>query len=248
MKFSQRRTRTTMSPDYPYLLSCTRAELQFLPHCKLQKVGITVKRRSNASRTSSLRKATRHRRLTHATPSAKKLNPDSDNKRIFIWREPGILVFIYDISMEDMQTEQAVSVIGVKSWPFLADNTSNLCSKSSIDLNFLSLKKMQEKGGNRLVPGLDHMVDALKLPNQVSRVSGESLQTWVAWRCPDGTQHLFCWPILGVSGQSLALNGPAVDSRYLNLSFGSTETTHSNCFLSSPTKYTVEPSWMLVLV
>ncbi|GFW37495.1 hypothetical protein TNCV_861021 [Trichonephila clavipes] len=47
---------------------------------------------------------------------------------------------------------------------------------------------MQEKGGNRLVPGSDYMVDALKLPNQAPRVSGESLQTCVAWRCPDGTQ------------------------------------------------------------
>ncbi|GFS85786.1 hypothetical protein TNCV_2973291 [Trichonephila clavipes] len=30
---------------------------------------------------------------------------------------------------------------------------------------------MWEKGGNRLVPGPDYMVDALKLPNQASRVS-----------------------------------------------------------------------------
>ncbi|GFV22686.1 hypothetical protein TNCV_2078761 [Trichonephila clavipes] len=35
---------------------------------------------------------------------------------------------------------------------------------------------MREKGGNRLVPGPDYMVDALKLPNQVPRGSGESLQ------------------------------------------------------------------------
>ncbi|GFW26463.1 hypothetical protein TNCV_1164001 [Trichonephila clavipes] len=54
---------------------------------------------------------------------------------------------------------------------------------------------MQEKGGNRLVPGPDYMVDALKLPNQAPKVSGESLQTYLPWRCPDGTQH-FCWPIL----------------------------------------------------
>ncbi|GFX25142.1 hypothetical protein TNCV_2753171 [Trichonephila clavipes] len=50
---------------------------------------------------------------------------------------------------------------------------------------------MREKGGNRLVSGLDYMVDALKLSNQAPRVTGESLQT-----CPDGTQHLFCWAIL----------------------------------------------------
>ncbi|GFT29648.1 hypothetical protein TNCV_4890801 [Trichonephila clavipes] len=92
------------------------------------------------------------------------------------------------------------------------------------------------------------MVDALKLPHHASRVSGESLQTWVAWRCPDGTQHLFCWPILAVSGQSLASNGPVVDSRDLNLVFGHMEATHNKLFLSSPTKYTVEPSWPLVLV
>ncbi|GFW94163.1 hypothetical protein TNCV_1979031 [Trichonephila clavipes] len=44
---------------------------------------------------------------------------------------------------------------------------------------------MRNKGGNRLVPGLDYMVDALKLPNQAPKASGESLQTCVAWRCPD---------------------------------------------------------------
>ncbi|GFW64984.1 hypothetical protein TNCV_392501 [Trichonephila clavipes] len=85
------------------------------------------------------------------------------------------------------------------------------------------------------------MVDALKLPNQAPRVSGESLQTCVASHCPDGTQHLFCWPILAISGQRLASNGPVVDSRYLNLEFGTTEATHNKGFLSSPTKY-IEPS------
>ncbi|GFV07595.1 hypothetical protein TNCV_4940991 [Trichonephila clavipes] len=108
---------------------------------------------------------------------------------------------------------------------------------------------MREKGGNRLVPGPDSMVDALKLSIQAPRDPGESLQTCVDWRCPDGTQHLFCWPILAVSGQSLASNGPFVDSsRYLNLVFGPTEATHNKLFLSSPTKYTVEHSWMLVRV
>ncbi|GFX02882.1 hypothetical protein TNCV_4438641 [Trichonephila clavipes] len=92
------------------------------------------------------------------------------------------------------------------------------------------------------------MVDALKLSNQSPRVSGESLQTCVVWRCLDETQHLFCWPILAVSGQSLASNGLVVDSKYLNLVFGPKEATHNKLFLSSPTKYTVEPSWMLVLV
>ncbi|GFT17370.1 hypothetical protein TNCV_4806501 [Trichonephila clavipes] len=50
---------------------------------------------------------------------------------------------------------------------------------------------IREKGGNRLVPGQDDMVDALKLSYQAPRDPGESLQTYVAWRCPDGTQHLF---------------------------------------------------------
>ncbi|GFY03136.1 hypothetical protein TNCV_981411 [Trichonephila clavipes] len=67
---------------------------------------------------------------------------------------------------------------------------------------------MREKGGNRLVPGPDYMLDASKLPNQAPRVSDESLQKCVAWRCPDGTQRLLCWPILAISGQSLASNGP----------------------------------------
>ncbi|GFW54915.1 hypothetical protein TNCV_2655541 [Trichonephila clavipes] len=102
---------------------------------------------------------------------------------------------------------------------------------------------MREKGGNRLVPGPDYMVDAFKLSNQAPRVSGESLKTCVAWRCPDGTQHLFCWPVLVVSGQPLASNSPVAESRYLNLVFGPTEATHKKCLLSSPTKYTVEPSW-----
>ncbi|GFW14199.1 hypothetical protein TNCV_3547881 [Trichonephila clavipes] len=85
---------------------------------------------------------------------------------------------------------------------------------------------MREKGGNRLVPGPDYMVDALKLSNQAQRASSKLVHTCVAWRCPDGTQHLFSCPILAVSGQSLASNGPVVYSRYLNLVFGPTEATH----------------------
>ncbi|GFY36557.1 hypothetical protein TNCV_27621 [Trichonephila clavipes] len=84
---------------------------------------------------------------------------------------------------------------------------------------------MREKDDNRLAPGPDYMMDTLKLPNQALRGSGESLQKCVVWRCPDGTQLLFCWPILAVSGQSLASNGPVVDSRYLNLVFGHAEAT-----------------------
>ncbi|GFT31335.1 hypothetical protein TNCV_607791 [Trichonephila clavipes] len=99
---------------------------------------------------------------------------------------------------------------------------------------------MQEKGGNRL--------DVLKLPNQAPRVSGKSLQACVTWRCLDGIQHFICWPILTDYGQSLASNGLVVESRDLNLVFGCTEATHNKLFLSSPTKYTVEPSWPLVLV
>ncbi|GFT79375.1 hypothetical protein TNCV_603981 [Trichonephila clavipes] len=91
---------------------------------------------------------------------------------------------------------------------------------------------MRGKGGNRLVPGPDYMVDVLKLPNQALKVSGESLQTCVTWRCPDGSQRLFGWLILAVYGQSLASNGPVVDSRDLNLVFSHTEllgdTTTSN--------------------
>ncbi|GFX08712.1 hypothetical protein TNCV_62391 [Trichonephila clavipes] len=93
---------------------------------------------------------------------------------------------------------------------------------------------MQEKGDNHLVPGLDYMVDALKLPNQAPRVSSESLQTFVAWRCPDGTQHPFCWPILTVTGELLASNGPMVDSRDLNLVFGHTEAAHNKFFFPVP--------------
>ncbi|GFW36855.1 hypothetical protein TNCV_4348961 [Trichonephila clavipes] len=84
---------------------------------------------------------------------------------------------------------------------------------------------MREKGGNRLVPGADYMVDALKLPNQTHRGSGESLQKCVAWCGPDGTQHLFCYPILDISGQSLTSNDPVVDSRDQNLVFRHAEAT-----------------------
>ncbi|GFT59144.1 hypothetical protein TNCV_1542981 [Trichonephila clavipes] len=89
---------------------------------------------------------------------------------------------------------------------------------------------MREKYDNRLVPGLDYMVDALKLPNQAPRVSGESPQTCVAWRCPDEA-HFFCWPILAVSSQSLASNGSVVESRYLNLLFGHKQATYHKLFL-----------------
>ncbi|GFV54496.1 hypothetical protein TNCV_2282011 [Trichonephila clavipes] len=106
---------------------------------------------------------------------------------------------------------------------------------------------MREKGGNRLVPDPDYMVDALKLPNQAPRVYGESLQTCVAWRCPHGTQHLFCWSILAISDQSLASNGPVVDS-IDNLVFRHTEKIIINNSFPSATKYIVEPSYPLVLV
>ncbi|GFV50005.1 hypothetical protein TNCV_2372481 [Trichonephila clavipes] len=78
------------------------------------------------------------------------------------------------------------------------------------------------------------MVDALKLPNEAPRGSGESLQDCVAWSCLDRTLHLFCWPILAISGQSLASNGSIVDSRNLNLVFGLAETTPNKSFLSGP--------------
>ncbi|GFY10552.1 hypothetical protein TNCV_2193731 [Trichonephila clavipes] len=104
---------------------------------------------------------------------------------------------------------------------------------------------MRVQGGNCLVLGPDYMVDAFKSPNQAPRVSSESLQTCVSWRCPEKKQHYFCWHILAVSGQSLASNGPVVDSRYLNLVFGHTEATHNKLFLSCPT---ADASWPLVLI
>ncbi|GFW87865.1 hypothetical protein TNCV_1359691 [Trichonephila clavipes] len=84
---------------------------------------------------------------------------------------------------------------------------------------------MREKGGNHLVPVPDYMVDALKLSSQALKSSGESLHKSVAWRCSDRTHHLFCWPILSISGQSLASNCPVVDNRDLNLVFGHAEAT-----------------------
>ncbi|GFW61298.1 hypothetical protein TNCV_3378131 [Trichonephila clavipes] len=88
----------------------------------------------------------------------------------------------------------------------------------------------------------------MKVLALIDEIIIESLQTRVAWCCLDLTQHLFCWPILAVSGQSLAPNSPVVVSRYLDLVFGHTKATHNKLFLSTPTKYTVEPSWPLVMV
>ncbi|GFX16056.1 uncharacterized protein TNCV_4703141 [Trichonephila clavipes] len=51
---------------------------------------------------------------------------------------------------------------------------------------------------------------------------------------------------LVVSGQSLASNGPVVDTKDLNLVFSHKEATHNKLFFSSATKYTVEHSWTLV--
>ncbi|GFV04978.1 hypothetical protein TNCV_1347261 [Trichonephila clavipes] len=84
------------------------------------------------------------------------------------------------------------------------------------------------------VQGSDYAVDALKPPSQSPRISGVSLQMCVIRHCPDGIQHLFCWPILAVSAQMLASNCPVVDSRDLNLVFGHTEVTHNKRFHSIP--------------
>ncbi|GFT55534.1 uncharacterized protein TNCV_3320491 [Trichonephila clavipes] len=144
------------------------------------------------------------------------------------------------------------SIRCLTSWTGLDTGARTLVSRRQIEAFQIGFKvskpslklgsfTMREKGGNRLVPGPDYMVDALKLLNQAARVSGESLQACVACHCLDGI-HLFCWPILGVSSQSLASNGSVVDSRYLNLVFGPTEATHNKLLLSSSIKYTVEPS------
>ncbi|GFT06085.1 hypothetical protein TNCV_1595091 [Trichonephila clavipes] len=86
---------------------------------------------------------------------------------------------------------------------------------------------MREKCSNSLVPRSDYMGDAIKLRNQTPRVSRESLQMCRARRCPDGTQNLFFWQILAISGQSLTSNCPVVDSRVLNFAFGHTEANHN---------------------
>ncbi|GFW83166.1 histone-lysine N-methyltransferase SETMAR [Trichonephila clavipes] len=61
-----------------------------------------------------------------------------------------------------------------KSWPLLAKDYNNRLPQSSLDFNFLSLWKFcnTRKDGNRFVPCLDYMVDALKHSNQAPRVSG----------------------------------------------------------------------------
>ncbi|GFX74196.1 hypothetical protein TNCV_2912291 [Trichonephila clavipes] len=63
-------------------------------------------------------------------------------------------------------------------------NCSNRFSHSSLEPNFLSVRKFcnAKKGGDRSVPDPDYMVDALKLPNQAHKFSSESLNARVAWR------------------------------------------------------------------
>ncbi|GFY12523.1 hypothetical protein TNCV_2447141 [Trichonephila clavipes] len=103
---------------------------------------------------------------------------------------------------------------------------------------------MHENGGNCFVPDPDYMEDALKFPNRAPRVSGESLHTreWLGVVLMEHNTSSV-GPILAVSGQSLASNGPAIDIRYMNLEFGHTKATHNKLLLSSPTNYEVEPSW-----
>ncbi|GFW42547.1 structural maintenance of chromosomes protein 2-2 [Trichonephila clavipes] len=117
--------------------------------------------------------------------------------------------------------------------------SSSRFSQSSLDPNFVSLRKYcnDRKGSNRLASGPDYRVDALKLINQAPRVSVESLQTCRAWRYPEETQHLFCWPIQAVSGQSLASNCPVAYSRDLNLVFG-----HEEAQLIINDSFTVPPN------
>ncbi|GFY36635.1 hypothetical protein TNCV_28391 [Trichonephila clavipes] len=59
--------------------------------------------------------------------------------------------------------------LSTKSWSLLAKNSSiiDFHNLLLIPISYHSGSfAMREKGGNRLVPGPDYMVDALKLPNQ----------------------------------------------------------------------------------
>ncbi|GFV63547.1 hypothetical protein TNCV_4389121 [Trichonephila clavipes] len=79
---------------------------------------------------------------------------------------------------------------------FDSSHKARLGKRSQLRTRQSDVLQCEKKGGNRLVSGPDYMVDALKLPNQAPRGYGELLQKSVFWRCPDGTQHLFCWPFL----------------------------------------------------
>ncbi|GFT49532.1 DUF1758 domain-containing protein [Trichonephila clavipes] len=54
---------------------------------------------------------------------------------------------------------------------------------------------MQEKVGNRLVPGPNYMVDALKLPNQAPRGSGESKQNPTKYSVESSRPLVLVWPL-----------------------------------------------------
>ncbi|GFT89127.1 hypothetical protein TNCV_3085241 [Trichonephila clavipes] len=126
---------------------------------------------------------------------------------------------------------------------FPADSLNSLDISGTPPHN-LPLKEVLQykKHGNFLVKSLDYIVNASKLPNQDSGVSDESLRTHVAWRCPDGIQHLSCCLMLVISGQTLVSTDPIVDSRVPNFVLGHMEATFNKWFLSSLLKCTVEPS------
>ncbi|GFT42518.1 hypothetical protein TNCV_1787671 [Trichonephila clavipes] len=165
--------------------------------------------------------------------SSLRLNRDSSLKMTRLQS----VTLLPDVGKNPVDTAYDVGSVVILADVGSSSQLRNRFSHSSLDPNFLSHSgsfAMREKGGNRLVSGLDYMVNALKLHNQAATGSGESLQKCVAWRCPDGTQHLFCWPILAISGQSLASNDPVVDSRDLNLVFGHVEATHNYSFPVPP--------------
>ncbi|GFT78359.1 hypothetical protein TNCV_655721 [Trichonephila clavipes] len=88
-----------------------------------------------------------------------------------------VLGYAAKTNINILDTLQNSTIQMIKSWPLLVKNSRNRFSYSSLDPNFLSLRKFcnAKKGGNRLVPHPDYIVDALKLTNLAPRFSDESL-------------------------------------------------------------------------
>ena len=86
-------------------------------------------------------------------------------------------------------------------------------------------------------------VGALKLPNQVQSIFGESSKTCVAWHGRRETQRPFYWPIPSASFELLPVIWSIVESKVPNRPFDQVPEFHSRQFPSNPTIHSASPYW-----